>query len=80
MIFNRFEDFPTTHRVITPSDSNFLPSKGMIIYCVTAGNIAVEDKNGNVITYAVPANHILPVLAYKVRSTNTTVSTIIGLV
>lgn len=79
-MFNRYEEFPSHHATITPSDTAKLPNaKGMIIYCGTAGTIAVEDEAGTIVIYTVDANTILPVLAHKVRSTSTTVSQIIGL-
>lgn len=74
------------HAAITPSDSTFLTVGGVAggkllyhaLYITGAGNIAIVDKDGVTITYAVPANFILPFRPYKVNATNTTATGIVG--
>jgi hypothetical protein len=74
------------HAAITPSDTTILTKDGTAgtgllyhaLYITGAGNIAIEDKYGTVITYAVPANFIMPFRPYRVRSTNTTATGIVG--
>lgn len=76
--FNRLAEFPRNHVTITPSDANNL-SRPMLIMAGTAGDIVIVDENGTSITYTVTAGSILPVIAVKVPSTNTTVTQVIGL-
>jgi len=74
------------HGAITPSDTTILtdgaqPQGDLLyhgIYITTAGNIAIEDKYGTIIVYAVPANFIMPFRPYRVRATSTTATGIIG--
>ena len=77
-MFNRFAEFPQTHVTITPSDANDL-NRAMIIYCGSAGDIAVHDKNGTAVTYTVAQGDILPLLVLRVLSTGTTVTQVIGI-
>ena len=78
--WNRFAHFPRKHRTITPSDSTDLLAKdGMVIYCGSAGTIAVHDQDGVSITYTVVAGDILPLVVRRVLSTGTTVTPVIGL-
>lgn len=74
------------HAAITPSDTVYL-TKGATkngpllyhaLYITGAGNIAIQDKNDVVITYAVPANFILPFRPQRVMATNTTATGIVG--
>lgn len=76
--YNRGDNFPSRHVTITPSDAADLVEP-MLIYCGSDGNIAVEDKYGTAVTYAVTAGTVLPVLVAKVLSTGTTVTQVIGL-
>jgi len=74
------------HAVITPSDSTILTVGGQAqgpllyhgLYITGAGNIAIEDKYGTTIVYAVPANFIMPFRPYRVRLTSTTATGIVG--
>lgn len=77
-MFNRFENYPSHQKLITPSDSAPLATE-MIIYCGTSGTIKVADAFGAEITYTVSAGEVLPVLVNKVFATGTTVTQIVGL-
>ena len=64
-------------RLITKSDST--TTKGIrSLYIQASGNVALEDKQGNQVTFAVTAGQVLPVQPSKVLSTGTT-ATVIGL-
>lgn len=75
--YNRFAEFPRTHEVITPANSDLVKGPA-IIYAGSAGNLVVRDTNGVEITYAVAAGDILPVLVTRVASA-TTVTQVIAL-
>jgi hypothetical protein len=78
--WNRFAQFPRKHRTITPDNSvDLLAKDGMIIYCGTAGTIAVHDQDGVSVTYTVLAGDILPLVVRRVLATGTTVTQVIGL-
>lgn len=67
--------------VITPSDATrFIPPlRG--VYVGVTGNVAVITAGGSTITFSnVPAGFILPVWCQAVMSTNTTATTMIGLI
>lgn len=71
--------FPTQHVSLTPSDTTEF-SEPMAILVLNTGNVAVADKYNNVITYTgVPAFTVIPVMARKLMSTNTTATGFIGL-
>jgi hypothetical protein len=64
---------------ITPSDSD-LVAPVRALYIGGSGNVRINDTGGgSVIFYNVPAGVILPVMARRVWSTNTTASNIVGL-
>lgn len=77
-LYNRFEQFPRNHQIITPSDSVNL-SREMLILAGSAGNIAVVDHYDVVVTYTVTAGTVIPIVAKRINATNTTVSPVIGL-
>lgn len=66
--------FPTKHLVVTPSDTvGFAYPTSILV--MAAGNVAVADEDGTVVTYlSVPAWTVLPVTVSKVMATNTTVA------
>lgn len=76
--WNRFQEFPQNHEVITPSNSADLPRE-MLVMAGSDGAIALRDRKGTDITYTVTAGTILPVLGKRVLATGTTVSPVIGL-
>jgi hypothetical protein len=78
-LFNRFSHFPKHHEVITPSDSVNLAKGDLLIYCGSAGTIAVHDTFDVPVTYTVAAGDVLPVLVKRVLFTGTTVTPVIGL-
>jgi len=75
-----------SHASITPNDSTFLTKDATArtgnlyraLFVGGAGNIALEDRNGVVVTYAVPAGQIIPFSPRKVMATNTTATLIVG--
>lgn len=66
---------------ITPSDSGDLPTTTRGIYVGVAGNIVVDLYDGTTsITFVgLAAGTILPVRAKRVRSTNTTATSLVAL-
>jgi len=66
------------HFLITPSDDDLLQD-GLVILANGEGTITIADKVGTEITYNVLAGQIIPVVAYKVLETGTTVDSIVGL-
>lgn len=70
-LYNRFQNFPRHHRAVTPSNSVDLTEEAMI-YCDTAGTVAVHDHGGVSKTYTVLAGDILPIICRRVLSTGTT--------
>lgn len=60
------------HQAIVPSDSAPVDPRPRALYCQTAGEVAVEDRQGVVLTYAVQAGQVLPFRAARVRATGTT--------
>ena len=64
---------------ITPADAD-LEAPVRALYIGGSGNVRINDTGGgSVIFYNVPAGVILPVMARRVWSTNTTASNIVGL-
>jgi len=72
---------PGTHGfTITPDDNIELTDLARALYVGEAGNLAVTLFDGTVLTFVgVPAGTFLPIRVRKVRSTNTTASSILGL-
>ena len=63
---------------ITPSDVTTY-SQGVQVYVGGAGNVAIADMAGNVVTFtAPPVGSMLPVRATKVMATNTTATLLVG--
>ena len=77
-MFNKAVEFPRNQVTITPSNSVDLP-RPMIIYCGSAGAIAVVDANDTVVVYALAAGQVVPVLAKRVNATGTDSTQVIGL-
>lgn len=66
--------------VVTPSDSASLATPSRALFVGTAGNIAVHGGQGQTVLFKnVAAGTILPVVATKVMSTNTTAADIVAL-
>jgi len=78
--FNRFSEFPRNHRDITAlaSDTDPLPTP-MLVYCGSAGDIAVVDQSGEELIYTVEAGAIIPIVVSQIKATGTDVTQIIGL-
>ena len=62
------------HQAIAPSDSAPVDPRPRALYCQTAGDLALEDGKGTVLTYSVQAGQVLPFRASRVRATGTTAS------
>ena len=60
------------HQQITPSDAAVVVPRPRALWVQAAGNLALEDANGTVLTYAVTQGQILPFRAVRVRATGTT--------
>ena len=61
-----------THFAITPSDGTDLPVLRRALYCRAAGDVAVQDGDGLVLTYTVAAGEVLLFRATRVLATGTT--------
>lgn len=66
---------------ITPSDSaNFAAGACRAIYVGGAGNVAAVMVNGDVVVFtAPPVGTVLPIVAKRVNSTNTTATLLVAL-
>ena len=64
-------------RSAEPSDAAAVVPRPRALWCQTAGDVAIEDRDGTVLTYTVAAGQILPFRAAKVRATGTT-ATVFG--
>ena len=60
------------HQAITPSDTALVVPRPRALWCQTAGDVAIEDSAGTVLSYGVNAGQILPFRAVRVRATGTT--------
>jgi hypothetical protein len=65
------------HRTITPNNGIDLPFRPRALKALTAGNVAVRDAAGTIITYPVVAGEVLDFRATGVESTGTT-ATVVG--
>ena len=61
-----------THFEITPSDSSDVPVRPRALYCRSAGDVALQDGSGQVLTYTVAAGEVLLFRAARVLATGTT--------
>ena len=65
---------------ITKSDTDDFAFLVRAIYVGTTGNVVVVNPDETTVTFTtVPAGAILPVMARRVNSTNTTASNMVGL-
>lgn len=76
-MYQIYENFPRTHRAITPSDTDSFAE--CLIYCGSAGTIVVQDDNGVQLSYTVTAGQTLPIVTSKVMAAGTTVNPVYGL-
>lgn len=60
------------HFGITPSDTVDLPVRPRALVALTAGNLALRDALGVVITYPVAAGQVVDFRAVRVMATGTT--------
>jgi hypothetical protein len=73
--------YPDNALAITKSDASTYPS-GVFVYVGTAGDVAIVpfgSKAGSAVTFVgLSAGAMVPCRAYKVMSTNTTASNLVG--
>jgi hypothetical protein len=79
-LYNLLQMFPSRHEVLTPADNANL-DRLCLVYVRTAGSVAIEDRSGEVVVYALEAGQFAPVVARRVLDTGTTVAAgdVIGL-
>jgi hypothetical protein len=77
-LYNLMQNFPTRHFEITPDDDTPL-ARRCLVYANDSGNVAIEDMDGEVITYTLAAGEVAPVVAVRVHATGTTATDLIGL-
>lgn len=66
---------------ITPSNTVYLPVMARALYVGVGGNVVVITPASTSVTFvSVPSGKILPVMAIRINSTNTTATNIVGLV
>lgn len=64
---------------VTPNDSVDLPAVSRALWVGGAGNVSVLTADGSTLTFSgVPAGHMLPIRATRVRSTGTTATLILA--
>ncbi len=60
------------HAAIVPSDSAPVSPRPRALWCQAGGDVAIEDRDGTILTYTLAAGQVLPFRAAKVRATGTT--------
>lgn len=71
-LYNLLQMFPSRHEELTPDDDAML-DRNCLIYVKSAGDVAIEDRSGVVVTYTLEAGTYAPVVATRVLATGTTV-------
>jgi hypothetical protein len=75
---HRGMESPASHHfTIAPQDGVDLPVRPRVLRVLTAGDLALRDASGSVITYPVQAGEVLPFSAIGVEATGTT-ATVVG--
>lgn len=65
---------------VAPDDTNYLNHMARALYVGGAGDLTVEDGNGNAVTFkAVPAGATIPFITSRVHATGTTATNILAL-
>lgn len=64
---------------VVKSDSTTYQPKPKALYVGGAGDVVLQDTQGNSATFACVAGQILPMRPYKIMSTNTTATGIVAL-
>jgi len=65
---------------IAPSDANDLDPIGGLVYVGVTGDVAVQTKDGDAVTFiGVPAGNVLPLKVSRVLATGTTATSLIHL-
>lgn len=80
--YMRTLDMPAEDAVaITPHDSTDLANVTRGVWVGGAGNVAAVMKLGTVVTFVgVPAGTLLPIRVSRINATNTTATSLVGLV
>lgn len=74
------EQSASHHFAVTPHDSTNFTYNCRALYIGGEGDVVVVTEDGTAVTYVgVPAGSILPVVAKRVNSTNTTATDIVGM-
>ncbi len=60
------------HKRIVPSDTQPIMPRPRALWCEQEGTVAIEDRNGTVLTYTLAQGQVLPFRAVKLRATGTT--------
>jgi hypothetical protein len=60
------------HQLIVPSDTQPVAPRPRALFCQADGTVAIEDRNGTVLSYSLVAGQVLPFRAVRVRATGTT--------
>jgi hypothetical protein len=60
------------HKRIVPSDTAVVVPRPRALWCEVEGTVAIEDRDGTVLTYTLMAGQVLPFRAVRVRATGTT--------
>lgn len=70
--WSKDKDTPRSHEAVTTSDTVNLPDHS-VCYTLTAGNVAVVDKNDTLLVYTgLAAGTKVPVIAKRINATGTT--------
>ncbi|TQV82847.1 spike base protein, RCAP_Rcc01079 family [Aliikangiella coralliicola] len=70
---------PRKWKAIVPHDTNRLEVAVRALYFNGAGNVVLEDADGNTETFTVAAGQVLVAQPKRVHATGTTVAGIIGM-
>lgn len=67
--------YPGHHIAITKSDVTVYNPPLLSVYCGAAGTVTIADLDGTLVQYTVVAGSTIPVMATKVMSTGTSLTT-----
>ena len=60
------------HYTVAPSDTQDLPTRPRALYCNISGSAALQDNDGQVVSYELAAGTILTIRPVRVLATGTT--------
>ena len=61
-----------SHYAVAPSDGTDLPVRPRAIYVNVAGTAALQDKDGNVVSYDLAAGAVMSIRPVRILATGTT--------